>query len=96
MAMHRRRFIVKAGGVLAAAGAATLVEAPHVIAQAKVQWRMSTTWSPALDVLQGGAERLAKLVDEMSGGRFRIEVFPGGGRRLPRCGTSRRGAPGTS
>ena len=33
---------------------------------------------PALDVLQGGAEQLAKVVEEMSGGRFRIEVFPGG------------------
>jgi len=39
---------------------------------------MSTTWTSALDVLQGAAQRLAKVVDEMSGGRFRIEVFPGG------------------
>jgi TRAP-type mannitol/chloroaromatic compound transport system substrate-binding protein len=39
---------------------------------------MSTTWTPALDVLQGAAQRLGKVVDEMSGGRFRIEVFPGG------------------
>jgi len=39
---------------------------------------MSTAWAPALDMLQGSAERLAKLVDKMSGGRFRIEVFPGG------------------
>jgi len=39
---------------------------------------MSTAWTAALDVNQGVAERLAKIVDEMSGGRFRIEVFPGG------------------
>jgi TRAP-type mannitol/chloroaromatic compound transport system substrate-binding protein len=39
---------------------------------------MSTAWTPALDVLQGAAERLATVVQEMSGGRFRIEVFPGG------------------
>jgi TRAP-type mannitol/chloroaromatic compound transport system substrate-binding protein len=76
--MHRRRFIVKAGGALVAAGAAAAVDAPHVIAQPKVQWRMSTTWTPALDVLQGSAEQLGKIVEEMSGGRFRIEVFPGG------------------
>jgi len=75
---ERRRFIVKAGRALAAAGAAALVEAPNVIAQPKVQWRMSTAWPPALDNLQGSAERLAKVVEEMSGGRFRIEVFPGG------------------
>jgi len=74
--VERRRFILKAGGVLAAA--ATAVQAPCVIAQSKVQWRMSTTWTPALDVLQGSAQQVAKLVDEMSGGRFKIEVFPGG------------------
>jgi TRAP-type mannitol/chloroaromatic compound transport system substrate-binding protein len=39
---------------------------------------MSTAWTPALDHLQGVAQRLAKVVEEMSGGRFRIEVFPGG------------------
>jgi TRAP-type mannitol/chloroaromatic compound transport system substrate-binding protein len=73
--VERRRFIVRAGGALAAAAAAN---APNVIAQPKVQWRMSTTWTPALDVLQGAAQRLARVVEEMSGGRFRIEVFPGG------------------
>ena len=77
MINDRRRFIAKAGGVMAAAAAATIVDAPYVIAQPKIQWRMSTTWTPALDVLQGGAQRLAKVVEEMSGGRFRIEVFPG-------------------
>ena len=76
--MQRRRFIVKAGGALAAAGAAVVVDAPYVIAQPKVQWRMSTGWTAALDVLQGAALRMATIVEEMSGGRFRIEVFPGG------------------
>ena len=76
--MERRRFIVKAGGALVAAGAAAVAEAPNVIAQPKIQWRLSTSWTPALDVLQGSAEQLARLVDEMSGGRFKIEVFPAG------------------
>ena len=44
--MERRRFIVKAGGTLAAAGAAAVVDAPNVIAQPKIQWRMSTAWPP--------------------------------------------------
>ncbi len=75
---ERRRFIVKAGGVMAAAAAtAALVDAPHVIAQPKVQWRMSTAWARSLDV-QLTAEQLAKVVEEISGGRFRIEVFAGG------------------
>jgi len=75
---ERRRFIVKAGGVMAAAAAATIIDAPNVIAQPKVQWRMSTAFPAALDMIQGAAERLATVVDETSGGQFRIEVFPGG------------------
>jgi TRAP-type mannitol/chloroaromatic compound transport system substrate-binding protein len=70
----RRRFLETATGLVAA----VVTDAPHVIAQPKVQWRMSTAWTPALDVLQGAAQRLGNLVEEMSGGRFRIEVFAGG------------------
>jgi TRAP-type mannitol/chloroaromatic compound transport system substrate-binding protein len=77
--MKRRRFFLRAGGALAAAGAAAaVVDAPHVVAQPRVQWRLSTGWTGALDILQRAAEQLGKIVDEMSGGRFRIEVFPGG------------------
>ena len=78
MTTGRRNFIAKAGGAMAAVTAVGLADAPNVIAQPKVQWRMSTTWPPALDLLQGKAQRLAKIVEETSGGRFRIEVFPGG------------------
>ena len=72
---NRRKFIAKAGGLVAVAAAAG---APQVLAQPRVQWRMSTAWAPANDLLQGAAIRLAKVVEEMSGGRFQIEVFPGG------------------
>ena len=78
MTTERRRFIVKASGAMAAVAAARIVDAPNVIAQPKVQWRMSTAWPPVLDNLQGAARLLAKVVEEMSGGRFRIEVFAGG------------------
>lgn len=76
MTTDRRRFIVKAGGVMAAVTATS--GAPAVIAQPKIQWRLSTAFPPALDVLQGAAQQLAKIVEETSGGRFRIEVFAGG------------------
>ena len=78
MTTERRRFISTAGGVVAAVATGAVIDAPNVIAQPKVQWRMSTAWTPALDHLQGAALRLAKVVEEVSGGRFRIEVFPGG------------------
>jgi TRAP-type mannitol/chloroaromatic compound transport system substrate-binding protein len=71
----RRRFLIKAGVV---AAGAILADAPHVIAQPNVRWRMSTAWTPALDHLQGAAMQLAKVVEETSAGRFQIEVFPGG------------------
>src|SRR5262249_18866603 len=44
--------------------------------QAQVKWRMFTAYRAALDILHGAAERLAKIVEETSGGRFRIEGFP--------------------
>ncbi len=77
MRTERRRFIAKASGAIAAVAAAGIVDAPNVIAQPKVQWRMSTTWTAVFDRLQAAAQRLAKVVEEMSGGRFRIEVLPG-------------------
>src|SRR5437867_4712746 len=78
MMTERRRFIATASGAMAAVAAGAIVDAPNVIAQPKVQWRMSTAWPPVLDNLQGAARLLAKVVEEMSGGRFRIAVFAGG------------------
>ena len=71
--MSRRRFIANVGVAATAA-----LHAPAVIAQQKYRWRMPTTWTPALDVMQGSAQRLAKMVGELSGGRLTIEVFPAG------------------
>src|SRR5438876_12345791 len=76
MVNNRRQFLATANGARAAAPGAD--PPPNVIAQPKVQWRMSTAWTRASDIVQGAAERLAKVVEETSGGRFRIEVFPGG------------------
>ena len=77
MVKYRRRFLATASGAMAAAAGA-VAHAPNVIAQPKVQWRMSTAFTAVFDIHQGAAQRLAKVVEEMSGGRFRIEVFPGG------------------
>jgi TRAP-type mannitol/chloroaromatic compound transport system substrate-binding protein len=63
---------------MAAVAAAALVDVPNAIAQPKVQWRMSTAWPKAMDLGQVPAQQMAKIVEETSGGRFRIEVFPGG------------------
>ena len=76
--MKRRKFLVKAGGALVAAAAATGVEAPYVIARPSYRWRMVTSWPPAIDVLQGKAVRFSSIVERMSEGRFKIEVFAAG------------------
>ena len=52
--------------------------APNVIAQPKIRWRMSTAFTGAFDIHQGSAQRFAKVVEEMTGGQFQIEVFPAG------------------
>ncbi|MGB5985707.1 MAG: TRAP transporter substrate-binding protein [Desulfobacterales bacterium] len=75
--MKRRDFLKKAG-VGAAAVATTAVNAPAVIAQKSYNWKMVTTWAPNTPVLQTGAERFAKRVEEVTGGKIKIEVFAGG------------------
>jgi len=63
---ERRRFLVTAGGALTAAAATAIVDAPRAIAQPKVQWRMTTTWTSSLDILQGAAQRLGQPVADLS------------------------------
>jgi len=76
--MKRREFLKKAGVGAAAAVAATTVAAPAVLAKKSYRWKMVTTWPPKLPVLQTGCVRLAKRIDELSGGRLKIQVFAGG------------------
>jgi len=76
--MERRDFLKKAGIGAAAAVAATAVNAPAVLAKKNYRWKMVTTWPPNLPVLQTGCVRLAKLVDQLSDGRLKIQVYAGG------------------
>jgi TRAP-type mannitol/chloroaromatic compound transport system substrate-binding protein len=89
--MERRDFLKKAGmtaaGALATtAGLAACAEqkqeeakAPAVVqAKKSYEWKMVTTWPPNLPVLQTGAERFAKRVEEVTGGQLKIQIFAGG------------------
>ena len=78
MGMQRRKFLKQAGAGVLAATAATAIGAPAVHAAKKVRWKMVTTWPPKLPYLQDAAELVAKKVDMMSGGRFKIKVFAAG------------------
>ena len=89
--MERRRFLKKAGAAAAGAVAATAgiagcaqqkkqeeAKGPAVQTNKTYKWKMVTTWPPNLPVLQSGAERFAKRVEQFSAGRLQIQVFAGG------------------
>ncbi|BAQ68124.1 TRAP dicarboxylate transporter- DctP subunit [Rhodovulum sulfidophilum] len=74
--MNRRSFLRRsalAGGV---AGTGALA-APAVLAQAPIVLKMQTSWG-ASNIWDEFARDYARRVDEMSGGRLRIDVLPAG------------------
>jgi TRAP-type mannitol/chloroaromatic compound transport system substrate-binding protein len=71
----RRSFLKKAA--LGAAGAAVAVSPTIIVAQAPVSLRFQSTW-PTKDIFHEYALDYAKKVNEMSGGRLKIEVLPAG------------------
>jgi len=85
--MERREFLKKATIGAGVAVAASAIQAPAVLAKEKTyKWKMVTTWPPKLPVLQDGAERLAKLIEENTNGRIKIQVFAAG-ELVPAMGT---------
>ena len=58
----------------AAQGEAGQAAAPAQVGKT-VHWKMVTTWPPKFPILQTGAEKLAKRVEAMSGGRMKIDVY---------------------
>jgi TRAP-type mannitol/chloroaromatic compound transport system substrate-binding protein len=78
--MQRRRFIKSLGaGSLALGGAAGLEAAQ---AKAEHKWKMVTTWPKNFPGLGTGANNLAALIGEMSGGRIEVKVY-GAGELVP-------------
>lgn len=73
---NRRSFIRKSvlGGSAAAAGA---LAAPAVLAQSPIVVKMQTSWG-ASNIWDEFAKDYATRVDEMSGGRLKVEVLPAG------------------
>jgi TRAP-type mannitol/chloroaromatic compound transport system substrate-binding protein len=71
----RRRAFLGAGAAIGAAGAAL---ARPALAQMRTEWRLVTAWPKDLPGLGTGAERFARRVTEMSGGRLIIRVHAAG------------------
>src|SRR5687767_1275333 len=70
----RRKFL---RGAVAATGAATLGFPMIVKAQGPISMRWQSTW-PAKDIFHEYANDFAKKVNDMAGGRLKIEVLPSG------------------
>jgi len=79
--MQRRDFIKKAGGTSLALGAGT-VGIRTARADTTYEWKMVTSWPKNFPGLGTGANRLAALIGEMSGGRIRVKVY-GAGELVP-------------
>lgn len=71
--MKRRDFVKQAGTGALACGAA--VVAPNVQAKPTYKWKMVTTWPKNFPGLGTGANFLAKIIEQMSGGRIKIKVY---------------------
>ena len=77
--MKRRKFVRTAGVGVAGVAVASTVAAP-AIAQSmpEVKWRLTSSFPKSLDTLWGGSELFAKLVNEMSDGKFQVRAFAAG------------------
>lgn len=72
--MKRRDFMKKTGAGSLLAG--TMVATPAIAAAVqKYKWKMVTTWPKNFPGLGTGANNLAKLITEMSGGRIEVKVY---------------------
>jgi TRAP-type mannitol/chloroaromatic compound transport system substrate-binding protein len=76
--MQRRTFLTSTGaaGLALGAGLAT------ARSKAEHEWKMVTTWPKNFPGLGTGANKLAELIGEMSGGRIHVKVY-GGNELVP-------------
>ena len=76
-AMRRRNFLVGGLGALAAC-TETPETGPAVVSDERHRWRMVTSWPPNFPGHGTSANRLARRLGELSGGRLEVEVFSAG------------------
>ncbi|MPZ10526.1 MAG: C4-dicarboxylate ABC transporter [Kiloniellaceae bacterium] len=72
-----RRKLLKGGAIAAGATAASTLAAPAVVGQSPTVVKMQTSW-PASDIWMDFARQYVDRVDQMSGGRLRVDLLPAG------------------
>jgi TRAP-type mannitol/chloroaromatic compound transport system substrate-binding protein len=86
--MDRRLFLGTAAsaagaGLMAGCAPDSAANAPQgdltgTVSGPEISWRLASSFPPSLDILHGGAVRLAERVSELTGGRFQIRVYAAG------------------
>ncbi len=76
--MQRRAFLTGAGAATVALGTGVRPAA----AKAEHRWKMVTTWPKNFPGMGTGANKLAELIGQMSGGRIEVKVY-GAGELVP-------------
>jgi len=71
----KRRDFIKTASVTGLVTGASVISAPSVHAAKKIHWKMVTTWPKNFPGLGTGANKLAELITEMSGGRLVVKVY---------------------
>lgn len=64
------------------AGKPTSNEGPYINFNNTYLWKLVTTWPPNFPIVGQGCTMMAKWIEQMSGGRMKIQVF-GGGELVP-------------
>jgi len=72
-----RRNLLKGGALAAGATVAGAVTAPAVVGQSPIVVKMQTSW-PASDIWMDFAREYVERVEQMSGGRLKIDLLPAG------------------
>jgi TRAP-type mannitol/chloroaromatic compound transport system substrate-binding protein len=72
-----RRKLLKGGAMAAGATAASTLAAPAVVGQAPITVKMQTSW-PASDIWMDFAREYVDRVEQMSGGRLKVDLLPAG------------------
>ena len=67
-----------AGGAGIVAGGIARAQQPGSEAPPEVSWRLTSSFPKSLDLMFGGADTVARVTAELTGGRFRLQVFPPG------------------
>ncbi|HLX22493.1 MAG TPA: TRAP transporter substrate-binding protein [Usitatibacter sp.] len=75
--MKRRKFLAGTAAAVASAAAVTqaVAQAP---ALPNIRWRLASSFPKSLDTIYGGAELIAKRVEQLTSGKFQIQVFAAG------------------